>query len=92
MTRVITTAELMNDADCVLFKQVRLPNHCSHHLLLLFAYVLTYNIEAIFTSSPLHLQILPSSQVLSTILCKYFNMFYMFYCYFSFVLFFLDSN
>jgi len=33
MTRIIATAELMNDADRMFFKQVFLPNHCLHHLL-----------------------------------------------------------
>jgi len=32
MTWIFTTAQLMDDADYVVFKQVCLPNHCLHRL------------------------------------------------------------
>jgi len=66
MTR---TAELMTDADRMLFKQVCLHNHCSHHLLPdIFTLMLSYDIEAISINSlftvPYLIKIIPYTYTL----------------------------
>jgi len=64
MTQIITTAELIYDADRVLFKQVCFAYPTTVYIIsFLFALTLTYDIGAVFTNS--HLLFIISLKILS---------------------------